>query len=323
MDVLKANETFTSIKVKQMITEISKVVIGQDDLIEKMTIGMLSNGHILLEGVPGVGKTLLAKTMAYTIAAKFKRVQFTPDLMPADLIGTKVFDVKNADFFLRKGPAFTNFLMADEINRTPPKTQAALLEVMEERRITIDGETHKLEEPFFVIATQNSIEYEGTYPLPEAQLDRFMMKLTVEYPAQTYENKMLEVFSKNTLGNEFDRTQIETVFDSNELKEIKKEIAGVKVGEDIINYITNIVRATRSSNAVILGASPRAAIALMQVSKTHAAFEAREFVIPEDVKEFAVPVLRHRLILRPEATLDGVTADDVVRGILAKAEVPR
>lgn len=323
MELTRHRETLTHQKAKQIMEAISKYVMGQTDVIEKAVVVMLSNGHLLIEGVPGLAKTLLAKAMAYTVASKFKRIQFTPDLMPSDLLGTKVFDIKNGEFYFRKGPLFTNFLLADEINRTPPKTQAALLECMEERRITIDGETYKMADPFFVVATQNPVEYEGTYPLPEAQLDRFMMKIILHYPTQEYENMMLQGMTHQMSGHELDRREIQTVCDTEELVQIRKEITSVEVSKDVIEYITNIVRATRNSAAIMLGASPRASVALMQVAKTFAAIQCRNYVIPEDIKELALPVLRHRMLLKPEAALDGVTSDHVIQGILNKMEVPR
>lgn len=323
MEPKNSIDMITSVKTKEIIKEISSVVIGQDDLIEKAVVCFWANGHLLLEGVPGLAKTLLAKILAHTVQTVFRRVQFTPDLLPADIVGTNIFNMKTGEFNLRKGPLFTNFFLADEINRTPPKTQSALLEAMEERRITVDGESHKLADPFFVVATQNPVEYEGTYPLPEAQLDRFLMKLIIDYPDLEYENKILEIFRDKISGHEVDEKSIRAICDIKHIEEIRKEIAGVKVSQEVIQYITGLIRATRTSPAVMLGASPRASIALMQVAKTYAAYQSRDFVIPEDIKEYAVPVLRHRIILKPEASLDGVGTDDVIRGILSKVEVPR
>ncbi|HOV26628.1 MAG TPA: MoxR family ATPase [Pseudobacteroides sp.] len=314
---------FTQIKAKEIIDEVSKVVVGQYALIEQMVVVILSGGHILVEGVPGLAKTLAAKTIAKTIKADFKRVQFTPDLMPADITGTKVYDSKSGEFYLRKGPLFTNIFLADEINRTPPKTQAALLESMEERAITIDGETHVLGEPFVVVATQNPVEYEGTYPLPEAQLDRFMMKLTVDYMPQKFENMMLEKFKTGFSSSQIDKANIREVCDFEDIKRCREEILKVEVNEGIINYITSIVRATRNSPNLVLGASPRASISILLASKTLAAMQGRNFVIPEDIKDITIPVLRHRVILKPESSIDGLSSDDVLRGILNKVEVPR
>ncbi|NLM57608.1 MAG: MoxR family ATPase [Clostridium sp.] len=314
---------FTTKKAKEIIQEVSRVVVGQYDFIEKLVVCLLSGGHVLVEGVPGLAKTLASKVMSKTIKAEFKRVQFTPDLMPADIIGTKVFDQKSGEFYLKKGPLFTNIFLADEINRTPPKTQAALLEAMEERAISIDGETHKLEEPFMVLATQNPVEYEGTYPLPEAQVDRFLMKLIVGYVPQKFENILLQKFNSGFDSKNLESENINEVCTPEDIKRCREEIKNVRVSDEIINYITSIIRATRNSPSLILGASPRASIALLLTSKAYAAIQGRSFVIPEDVKDLALPVLRHRIILRPEAGIDGLGNDDVINSILSKVEVPR
>lgn len=317
------NCEFTKEKAKAIIEEISKIVVGQYQFIEHMVVALLSGGHVLIEGVPGLAKTLASKVMAKAIDADFKRVQFTPDLMPADIIGTKVFDPKKTEFFLKKGPLFTNIFLADEINRTPPKTQAALLEAMEEKAISIDGETHKLGDMFMVLATQNPVEYEGTYPLPEAQLDRFLMKLQVDYMPQKFENILLQKYNSGFNSKEIDNQNINVVCNFEDIKKCRKEIQGVQVNEGLINYITSIVRATRNSPNLALGASPRASIALLLTAKTYAAMNGRNYVIPEDVKELALPVLRHRIIIRPEAGIDGLNNDDAIKSILAKVEVPR
>ncbi|TYQ18309.1 UNVERIFIED_CONTAM: MoxR-like ATPase [Acetivibrio alkalicellulosi] len=314
---------FTRTKSKAIIEEVSKVVVGQYDFIEKLVVCLLTGGHVLIEGVPGLAKTLASKVIAKTVKAEFKRVQFTPDLMPADIIGTKVFDQKKTDFYLKKGPLFTNMFLADEINRTPPKTQAALLEAMEERSISIDGETHKLEEPFMVLATQNPVEYEGTYPLPEAQVDRFLMKLLIEYIPQKFENLLLQKFSSGFDSKELENEDINPVCSFDDIKKCRSEIKSVSVGEGVINYITSIVKATRNSPSLLLGGSPRASISLLLTSKTFAAMQGRAFVIPEDVKELALPVLRHRVLLKPEAGIDGLGNDDIIKSILSKVEVPR
>ncbi len=314
---------FTKEKARAIINEVSKIVVGQYEFVEHMVTALLSGGHVLIEGVPGLAKTLASKVMSKTIAAEFKRVQFTPDLMPADIIGTKVFDPKKTEFFLKKGPLFTNIFLADEINRTPPKTQAALLEAMEEKSISIDGETHKLGEPFMVLATQNPVEYEGTYPLPEAQLDRFLMKLMVDYIPQKFENMLLQKYNSGFDSKEIEKQNINAVCSFEDLKRCKMEIQGVQVNDGIINYITSIVRATRNSPNLILGASPRASVSMLLVAKTYAAINGRSFVIPEDIKELALPVLRHRIIVKPEAGIDGLTNDEAIKSILAKVEVPR
>lgn len=314
---------FTQAKAKTIIDEVSKIVVGQYEFIEHLVIVMLSGGHVLIEGVPGIAKTLASKVLSKTMKADFKRVQFTPDLMPADIIGTKVYDMKSGSFLLKKGPLFTNIFLADEINRTPPKTQAALLECMEEKSITIDGETMKLGEPFIVVATQNPVEYEGTYPLPEAQLDRFMMKLIVDYAPQKFENLLLDKYNIgfNSLNQE--SISVDAVCNVEDIQKCRAEIINIVANEGIINYITSIVRATRNSPSLILGASPRASISLLLASKTYAAMQGRDFVIPEDVKDLALPILRHRIILKPEAGIDGLKNDDVIRSILSKVEVPR
>ncbi len=314
---------FTREKARQIMNEVNKAVIGQDEFIEQLIVVLLTGGHALIEGVPGLAKTLAAKTISKTVDAEFKRVQFTPDLMPADILGTKIYDLKSGNFYMKKGPLFTNILLADEINRTPPKTQAALLEAMEERAITIDGESHRLEEPFMVLATQNPLEYEGTYPLPEAQLDRFMMKLVVDYIPQKLEDELLSKFNSGFDSSRFEEVNISAVCGYEDIKKCREEIQKVEVNSGIISYITSIIRATRNSPSLMLGGSPRASIALLRCSKTYAAIQGRGFVTPEDVKELALPVLRHRIILKPEAGIDGVRNDDVIKGILGKVEVPR
>ncbi|NLD49643.1 MAG: MoxR family ATPase [Clostridiaceae bacterium] len=315
--------TFTKEKTRAIIEEVSAVVVGQYEFIESIVIALFTGGHVLVEGVPGLAKTLASKVVAKTIRADFKRVQFTPDLMPADIIGTKVYDQKNGEFYLKKGPLFTNIFLADEINRTPPKTQAALLEAMEERSITIDGQTHKLDEPFMVLATQNPVEYEGTYPLPEAQVDRFFMKLVVNYVPQKFENILLQKYNTGFNAKELESQKINKICDFEDIIRCRKEIDAVQVSDEIINYITSVIRATRNSPNLILGASPRASIALLLASKTYAAMHGRGFVIPEDIKDLALPILRHRIILKPEAGIDGLGNDDVIKSILSKVEVPR
>lgn len=314
---------FTRTKTKAIIEEVSKVVVGQYEFIENIVVSLLTGGHVLIEGVPGLAKTLASKVISKTVKADFKRVQFTPDLMPADIIGTKVFDQKTSEFHLKRGPLFTNIFLADEINRTPPKTQAALLEAMEEKAISIDGQTYKLDEPFMVLATQNPVEYEGTYPLPEAQIDRFLMKLVVDYIPQKFENMLLQKYNTGFSSKELESQNISVVCDFEDIKKCREEINSVKVSEGIINYITSIISATRNSPNLILGASPRASIALLLTSKTYAAMHGRNYVIPEDIKDLSLPVLRHRVILKPEAGIDGLKNDDVIKNILSKVEVPR
>jgi len=303
--------------------EVAKVVVGQGEVIDQMLVALLSEGHVLLEGVPGIAKTLVARTLALTISADFNRVQFTPDLMPSDVIGTNVFDPASGKFSLRKGPIFTGLMLADEINRTPPKTQAALLEAMQERRVTVDGETHSLSPVFTVIATQNPIEYEGTYPLPEAELDRFMLKTIVGYPAFDTEMGVLSRYNAGFNSIRIEEAGVRPVCDTETLTALRGTVASVVAEEPILGYIAKLVRRTRENRALVLGASPRASIWLLLGAKAQAALSGRGFVIPDDVKLLAAPVLRHRLILRPEAEIEGVTADRVVESTLAEIEVPR
>lgn len=310
-------------KSKQIIDELSKVVIGQEDFLRHLLIAFISGGHVLMEGVPGLGKTLTAKSLAKAVKSDFKRVQFTPDLMPSDIIGTNVFNAKDAEFHLKKGPVFTNILLADEINRTPPKTQSALLEAMEERSVTIDGETMKLPAPFFVIATQNPLEYEGTYPLPEAQLDRFLMKLYVNYISRESEDQLLRGYQGNFTGAHARVEDIAPVITPEDLAECRAEIAAVNIEEGVLHYITGITFATRQSMQIMLGASPRASIALLLCARTAAAMSGRDYVLPEDVVDVALPVLRHRVILRPEAGTAGVNVDNVLMNVIRKVEIPR
>ncbi|HID06282.1 MAG TPA: MoxR family ATPase [Armatimonadetes bacterium] len=307
----------------RILNEVRKVIIGQEKVIEQLLICLLARGHVLLEGVPGVAKTLMAKTMAASMGIEFKRIQFTPDLMPSDVIGTSVFDVRTASFHLKRGPIFTNILLADEINRTPPKTQAALLEAMEERMVSIDGVDHKLSEPFLVIATQNPIEYEGTYPLPEAQLDRFMMKVVVEYPSEEEELKILQQAHGGFDPHDLARAGVQQVASVDDVQSAMEASIGITVADDVLGYINQIVRTSRQLYHVSLGASPRAGIMLLKCAKVHAALRGRGFVIPDDVKAVAKPVLRHRLLIKPEAEIGGVTSDVLVDSILESVPVPR
>jgi len=303
--------------------ELRKVIVGQEDIIEQVLVAFFAEGHVLLEGVPGIAKTLLVRTLSHTLSAEFKRVQFTPDLMPSDVIGTNVYDPTQGEFRLRRGPVFTNILLADEINRTPPKTQAALLEAMEERRVTIDGEPYPLPPVFMVLATQNPIEYEGTYPLPEAQLDRFMMKVLVSYPDAAEEHKILQNYNAGFRPIKIEDAGVRSVVSDADLAACRAEVNNVVVDEPIIRYIGEIIHQTRQDRNLLLGASPRASITLLLTGKALAAMRGRNFVIPDDIKALAPAVLRHRLILRPEAEIEGLTPDRIVANILSTVEVPR
>jgi MoxR-like ATPase len=302
--------------------QIGRVIAGQQELIEQALLTLLCGGHALVEGVPGVAKTLAVKTLARFLSLVFRRVQGTPDMMPADILGTTVFSPKTNEFSLHKGPVFTQFLLADEINRMPPRTQAALLESMEERQVTMDGEAHLLDDYFTVFATQNPLEFEGTYPLPEAQLDRFLIKIKVGYPALADERSVLERHHVSIEAKDLELMAIEPV-DFSLLAAARREIRAVKVESLVFDYLLAIVRRTREWPTVSLGASPRASASLMLVAKAYAAREGRDFLIPDDVKLAAVPVLRHRLVLRPEAELEGFDTDRVVADILAATALPK
>jgi MoxR-like ATPase len=302
--------------------QIGRVIAGQQEAVAQALLTMLCGGHALIEGVPGVAKTLAVKTLARFLGLEFRRVQGTPDMMPADILGTNVFSPKTGDFGFHKGPVFTQFLLTDEINRMPPRTQAALLESMEERQVTADGERHQLDEYFTVFATQNPVEFEGTYPLPEAQLDRFLLKIKVEYPELADERTVLERHHAAHTGTGLSDTPIEPIpFEL--LAAARREIRSVQVEGAIFDYLLALVRRTREWPSLALGASPRASASLLLVAKAFAAREGRDFVIPDDVKEAAIPVLRHRLTLRPEAELEGFDTDRVVRDVLAATQVPK
>ncbi|MGE5591797.1 MAG: AAA family ATPase [Bacillota bacterium] len=299
---------------------LSGVILGQEDAIDQVLVALFSQGHILLEGVPGLGKTLLARSLAQALDLEFRRVQFTPDLMPTDVTGQMVYDMQAGQFRLRQGPVFTNLLLADEINRTAPKTQAALLEAMEERQVTIDGQPHDLPDPFLVIATQNPVEYEGTYPLPEAQLDRFMMKVVLDYPDDQAETELLR---RAQFGPEAFQPRLRPVATAADLKGCRAALNEVRAEGSVISYVNQICRATRQSASVALGASPRAAVTLLLASKALAAMDGRDYVTPDDVKDLAGAVLRHRLVLRPEAEVEGLQPDDAVAAVLRAVAVPR
>jgi MoxR-like ATPase len=303
--------------------EVGKVIVGQDELVEQALVGLFAGGHVLIEGAPGTAKTLLVRVLARVFACDFKRIQFTPDLMPADIVGTNTFDPREQKFVFRPGPVFGQFLLGDEINRAPAKTQAALLEAMQERQVTVDGVSYRLPALFTVFATQNPVEQEGTYPLPEAQLDRFLMKLLVPYPAEDREEEVLRLHQRGTRVEDLDRFGLRTVGGAAELLQAQEEIRGRTLRDELLGYVTRIVRATRSDVRVEVGASPRAGLMLLTAAKARAALLGRGHVVPDDVKAAARPVLRHRLVLKPGAEIDGFTADGIVDGILARVEVPR
>ena len=303
--------------------EIGKAVVGQQALVDGLLIGLITGGHVLVEGVPGTAKTLLARAMAVSLDAAFKRIQFSPDLMPADVVGTNVYDARSGEFALRRGPVFANLVLADEINRTPPKTQAALLEAMQEGQVTIDGVSHPLPRPFMVLATQNPVEYEGTYPLPEAQLDRFQQKIVVEYPSAAEETEIVRRHVGGDGWSDLDDLGLVAVAGTAELLEARSELGGVVVDEGVIGYVTGIVRATREHGSVSLGASPRAAVSLLSAARGLAMLSGRDFVTPDDVKSMAYPCLRHRVVLRPEIEIEGVSGDAVLRDAIESVPVPR
>jgi MoxR-like ATPase len=309
--------------VEHIRNELSKVIVGQDDAIEQILIALLAEGHALVEGVPGTAKTLTVKTLSRIINATFSRIQFTPDLMPSDITGTNIFNIATSSFNLRRGPIFTDILLADEINRTPPKTQAALLEAMEERQVTIDGEGHLLPSIFTVLATENPIEYEGTYPLPEAQLDRFQLKILLGYPDENAEREIIARWNDGFNSKRLDEVDIHPLPDPNAILQCRAEVARVRMEPGVQYYAVDLVRRTRAHPFIHYGASPRASVALLLCSKALAAIRGRDFVTPDDVRDVALPVLRHRLTLRAEAELDGVTADAVIADILKSSEIPR
>ena len=306
-----------------MQKEMAKAVVGQTEVINMIIVALIARGHVLMEGVPGIAKTLMVKTLARTLDCDFKRIQFTPDLMPSDITGTNVFNMKDSSFELRRGPIFTDLLLADEVNRTPPKTQAALLEAMEERQATIDDQTYELPPMFMVFATQNPIEYEGTYPLPEAQLDRFMLKIVIDYPSQSEENEILTRYHHGFDAHALKDADIEKAANYDVIRQCREATRNVVVDESIISYISEITGQTRSIPHFLLGGSPRASIALLLCSKALAAVHGREYVTPDDVKAMAQPVLRHRIILKAESEIEGITVDDVLQSILDSVEVPR
>jgi MoxR-like ATPase len=311
----------SSAALSRVASEVGKVLIGQDELVEQVLVGLLARGHVLIEGVPGLGKTLLVKALAQTLGLSFRRIQFTPDLMPSDVTGSSVYNAKLSDFNFVAGPIFAQLVLADEVNRAPAKTQSALLEAMQDRSVSSDGVTRLLPEPFLVIATQNPVESQGTYPLPEAQLDRFLLKLEIRYPSRQAEVELL----KNYVGG-FDSNKLEgfaQLLSEQHVVAMQQAVAGVRVTDDILDYITSIVEKSRSHPAVALGASPRASIGLLAASRAQALLRGRDFVVPDDVKSYAHAVLRHRLVLQPDAELEGTSPDACIDGILHEVPVPK
>lgn len=318
MQITELKNVFEELKI-----EAGKVLVGLNDPFELLMVALFSNGHVLLEGVPGTAKTLMAKTLSFMVQAQFTRVQFTPDLMPSDILGTSVFDMSTSRFYLKKGPIFTQLLLADEINRAPAKTQSALLEAMEEKQVNLEGERHVLDAPFMVIATQNPIEYEGTYPLPEAQLDRFMFKVLVPYSPPAVEVEILRRTHQGFDAHKLETSGIQKIISAEQVVAIRKLIQGVTVEDGILTYIANVNAASRRSPDLLLGASARAATHVLASAKTFAAMQGRDFVTPDDVKYVIPAVFRHRILLKPEAEIEGLDADAVISRVLASVEVPR
>ena len=307
--------------VAQMRSEINKVIVGQHNMVKLIMAALLADGHVLIEGVPGVAKTLTARLVAKCISLHFSRIQFTPDLMPSDVLGTSVFDPREGGFQFKRGPIFGNIVLVDEINRAPAKTQAALFEVMEEKQVTVDGYSHPMEKPFMVLATQNPVEQEGTYRLPEAQLDRFLFKITVPYPTEEEEIAILNRFHQ-TPGEEI-AAGLNAVLSATQISELRRLVRLVLIEEKLLQFIARLVTSTRSHKSIYLGASPRASLAIMMSAKAAAAMQGRDFVTPEDILEMVPPVLRHRIILTPEKEMEGATEDDVIKEIIHALEIPR
>ncbi len=314
MNIAEASEA-----CQQVVNQVKKVIVGKEQVLEKVMLAVLANSHILFEDYPGLAKTLMARSFAMSMGCEFSRIQFTPDLLPADITGTYIYNVKTSDFELRRGPVFTNVLLADEINRAPPKTQAALLEAMQERQTTLDGKTHPITDPFIVIATQNPIEYEGVYPLPEAQLDRFLLRLQLGYPSRTEEVEIL----KRRMERAQEDVQLEPAADAATILALQKTVEGIHVDDDVLGYVTDIVQATRVQRQIEVGASPRGSLAIFKLARARAVFHGRDYVIPDDVKEVAGPALVHRMIVKAESWVKGVDPRQMVDEILKTIPVPK
>jgi MoxR-like ATPase len=315
-DLSALNEAVYSIR-----NEIKKIIVGQDEMVKLILAALLADGHVLIEGVPGVAKTLTAKLVARSVDAGFSRVQFTPDLMPSDVLGTPVFNPKEASFEFKKGPVFSNIVLVDEINRAPAKTQSALLEIMEERQASVDGKTYAMASPFMVLATQNPVEQEGTYRLPEAQLDRFLFKIVVPYPSEAEELTILTQF--HNMGNANVQDIVKPVLNAEQINALRKQIKTILIEEKLLQFIAKLIHQTRNHKSIYLGASPRASLSIMNASKAIAAMNGRDFVTPEDIREVVIPVLRHRIILSPDKEMEGVTEAEVIRQIIQSMDVPR
>jgi len=308
---------------REIREQVARVVVGQDAIVDALLVALLCEGHVLLEGVPGTAKTLLSRTLASCLKLSFNRIQFTPDLMPGDVLGTNLYNFKTNQFTLTKGPVFTDYLLADEINRTPPKTQSALLQAMQEREVTLDGTSYPLSPGFLVVATQNPIEQEGTYPLPEAQLDRFLFKLLVDYPGRDEERAIVALHGNRTSMPRLESFGLQQVADLDTLLAARACVAELRLADELVDYLVDLVRATREHPSILFGASPRSASVLAMASRSLAALSAREFVIPDDMKRLFLPAMRHRIVLAPGAEIEGFTADDVLKQIVSSVKAPR
>ncbi|MFN4316335.1 MAG: AAA family ATPase [Chitinophagaceae bacterium] len=307
--------------VMSIRSEIRKVIVGQDEMVKLIVAALLADGHVLIEGVPGVAKTMTAKLVARSVDAGFSRIQFTPDLMPSDVLGTPVFNPREGSFEFKRGPLFSNLILVDEINRAPAKTQSALLEVMEEKQVSVDGKTYQMDSPFMVLATQNPVEQEGTYRLPEAQLDRFLFKIVVPYPSEAEELNIITQFHQ--MGNNKAEDVVKPVLRGSDIQELRRKIRNLVIEQRLLAFIARLTHQTRNHKSIYLGASPRASLAMMNASKAIAAMSGRDFVTPDDIREVAIPVLRHRIILAPDKEMEGVTEEEVIRQIIQSMDIPR